>query len=40
MEVSENFQVYFNAGLNELTELMNFSSSFLADEVTPTQSSM
>ena len=40
MEVSEIRQVYFNAGLNELTELMNCSSSSLVDEVAPTQSSM
>ena len=40
MEVSEIYQVYFNAEWNELIELMNCSSSSLVDGVTPTQSSM
>ena len=39
-EFSEISQVYFRAGLKELTELINWLSSSLLDEVAPTQSSM
>ena len=40
MDVSEIYQVYFNAGWNELTELVICSSSSLVAEVALTQSSM
>ena len=39
-EFSELSQVYFRAGRQELTELINRLSSFLLDEVAVTQSSM
>ena len=39
-EFSEISQVYFRAGWKELTELINWLSSSLLDEVAPTQSSM
>ena len=39
-EFSEISQVYFRAGRKEMTEVVNRLSSYLLDEVAPTQSSM